>query len=136
MTNKPVYVVYDGECPFCRIYCHLVRIRDAVGNLVLVDARQPSELMEEITTLGLDIDQGMVVKMDDQIYYGSEAINILALLSTRSSIFNRINYWLFKSKNISSYLYPALRDCRNLALWLMGIPLINNLAEGYSDEQS
>ena len=136
MKSKPVYVVYDGECPFCRTYCNLVRIRHAVGELVLVDARQSSHLMEEITALSLDIDQGMVVKIDDQIYYGPEAINILALLGTRSGAFNQINYWIFKSKAVSKFLYPVLRDCRNLALWLMGIPLINNLAEGYSNEQS
>lgn len=122
-----VYVVYDGECPFCRNYCELVRIRDAVGKLELVDARQPSVLMSEITALGLDIDRGMVVKIGEDIYYGSDAIHILALLSTQSGIFNRCNYWLFQSQKLSSVFYPLLRDCRNLALWLMGIPMINNL---------
>ena len=132
MSNQNVYVVYDGECPFCTAYCNMVRVKKAAGKIVLVDAREPSDLMNEITSLGLNIDQGMVVKINGQIYYGSSAINILALMGTRSGVFNKINYWIFKSKKFSSLLYPALRDCRNLALWLMDIPMINNLKEDHS----
>ena len=80
--------------------------------------------MDEITAKGLDIDQGMVVKMGDKIYYGADAIHILALLSTQSGVFNHINYWLFKSKKVSSIVYPVLRDCRNLALKVMGVSFI------------
>jgi hypothetical protein len=53
-----VWLVYDGECPVCTTYCKHARIRDAVGRLHLVDARQPGALMDEITAAGLDIDQG------------------------------------------------------------------------------
>lgn len=122
-----VYVLYDDECPFCRNYCQLVRVRDAVGRLELVDARQSSALMDEVTGLGLDIDRGMVVKMGDEIFYGADAIHILALLGTRSGVFNRCAYWIFQSKRVTSVLYPFLRECRNMALWLMGIPMIKNL---------
>ena len=131
MTDEnEILLVYDDECPFCRNYCQLIRIRHAAGHLKLIDARQSSPLMDEITSLGLNIDQGMVVKTGDRIYYGSDAVHILALLGTKSGVFNRINYWIFRSKTVSSILYPVLRDCRNLALWLMGISLINNLATG------
>ena len=106
-----------------------MRIRKAVGNIALVDARQPSALMDEVTALGLDIDQGMVVKIDDQIYYGSDAINILAILGTRSGAFNRINHYVFKSKAVSAIIYPMLRSYRNAALWLMGISFIKNLEQ-------
>jgi len=125
--NNTVYVVYDDKCPFCRNYCQLIRIREASGSLELIDARKPSAMMEEITVEGLDIDRGMVVKIDRNFYYGSDAIHILALLSTKSGIFNRFTYWIFRSKKITSILYPLLRDCRNIALKLMGIPLIKNL---------
>lgn len=122
-----IYVVYDDECPFCRNYCRLLRIRDVATDLELIDARQPSAIMDDITAKGLDIDRGMVVKIGSDIYYGAEAIHILALLSTRSDVFNRFTHWLFKSKKVASFLYPVLRDCRNLALWLMRIPMIKNL---------
>ena len=127
--QKKVYVVYDGQCPFCTTYCKLVKIREAVGEIELVDAREPSALMDEITELGLNIDQGMVVKIDDQIYYGDEAIHVLAMMSTDSGIFNKFNAKVFGSKRVSSVLYPVLRDCRNVALWLMRIPMIKNLED-------
>ena len=83
--------------------------------------------MSEITALGLDIDQGMVVKMNDQIYYGADAIHALALISSRSGLFNRLNYWAFRSKTVSRFLYPLLRSCRNLLLKILRRTKINNL---------
>lgn len=83
--------------------------------------------MQEITAQGLDIDQGMVLKMGGQLYYGSDAIHALALIGSRSNIFNRMNYWIFKSKTASSIFYPVLRFFRNLLLKFLGKSKINNL---------
>ena len=93
----------------------------------LIDAREPSDALDEITALGLDIDQGMVLKMEGEIYYGADAIHALALINSRSGFFNRPNYWLFRSKRASRILYPALRCGRNLLLKLLGKTKINNL---------
>ena len=89
--------------------------------------------MNEITDQGLDIDQGMVLKMGDQLYYGSDAIHALALISSRSGLFNRVNYWLFKSRTVSKVMYPILKTCRNLLLKMLGKTKINNL--GLSDNE-
>ena len=120
-------LVYDKECPACNNYCQVVRIREDVGDLRIVDARENSEVLKEITSNGLDIDQGMVLKMGDELYYGSDAIHALALIGSRSGIFNRINYRMFKSKTISKLLYPILRFCRNILLKFLGKTKINNL---------
>ena len=123
-----VWLVYDGQCPICDTYCRYARIRDAVGQLHLVDARQPSALMDEITAAGLDIDQGMVVKFRDTLYYGPEAIRILTLLSTPSGVFNRMNYLLFSTPRRAGLLYPFGKALRNLVLKLLGIRYIDNLS--------
>ncbi|CAN5343247.1 DCC1-like thiol-disulfide oxidoreductase family protein [soil metagenome] len=127
MDKPEALLVYDGECPFCNAYCRLVRIRESVGSLRIVDAREPSAVLDEITRSGLDIDQGMVLKMGDVLYYGSDAIAALALISSESGPFNRFNHWVFKSKTRSQWLYPVLRACRNLGLKLLGKSKINNL---------
>ncbi len=127
MKREEVLLVYDRECPACNVYCQVVKIRESVGNLRIVDARENSEVLHEITAEGLDIDQGVVLKMGDQLYYGSDAIHTLALIGSRSGILNRINYWVFKSKKISSILYPFLRFLRNLLLKILGKSKINNL---------
>ncbi len=126
--NRPeILLVYDKECPVCDAYCQVVRIRESVGDLRIVNARESSEVMQEITDMGLDIDQGMVLKMGGQIYYGSDAIHALSLISSRSGVFNRFNYWIFKSERGSQFLYPILKAFRNLLLKLLGKTKINNL---------
>jgi len=127
VSREEILLVYDRECPACNAYCQIVQIRKSVGELKIVDARENSDVLKEITAQGMDIDQGMVLKMGDQLYYGSDAINALALIGSRSGIFNRLNYWIFKSKTLSKILYPVLRSCRNLLLKILGKSKINNL---------
>lgn len=127
MSRPEILLVYDKECPACNAYCQIARIRESVGELKIVDARENSEVLKEITAQGLDIDQGMVLKMGEELYYGSDAINALALISSRSGVLNRLNYWIFKSKTVSSFLYPVLRYFRNLLLKMLGKTKINNL---------
>jgi predicted DCC family thiol-disulfide oxidoreductase YuxK len=126
-SREPILLVYDKQCPACDFYCSLVRIRADVGELQLVDARDGGLIMDEITAAGLDIDQGMVLKVGGQLYYGSDAIHALSLLSTRAGFFNRLSYWSFRSKALSRVLYPVLRTLRNLLLKMLGKTKINNL---------
>ena len=122
-----IQLIYDKDCPACNAYCQLVRIRNSVGELQLINAREDSNVMRELTAQGLDIHQGMVLKMADNCYYGSDAIYMLSLLSSRSGVFNRANYHLFKSRRVAKWLYPLLRGCRNLLLKLLRKRKINNL---------
>ncbi len=127
MSDKEILLVYDHECPLCDNYCRMVRIRESIGTLKLVDARQPGAIVDEITRAGLDIDQGMVLKLDDALYYGTDAIHMLSLISSPSTVFNRLNYAVFKHKRAAALLYPVLRSGRNLLLKLLGKTKINNL---------
>lgn len=128
MADRPeVLLVYDKQCPACEFYCNLARIRESVGDLRLVDARDNTPVMEEITAAGLDIDEGMVLKVGSQLYYGADAIHALSLMSTRTGVFNRLTYWCFRSQRISGMLYPLLKACRNLLLKILGRSRINNL---------
>ena len=122
-----VYLVYDRQCPLCEYYCTLSRVRESAGELVLVDARDGGPLMDEITAAGLDIDDGMVLKAGDRLYYGADAIHALSLMGTNSGVFNRVAYWTFRSRRVSRVLYPVLRAGRNLLLRLLGRTRINNL---------
>jgi predicted DCC family thiol-disulfide oxidoreductase YuxK len=125
--DAEVIVVYDKQCPACDYYCNMVRIRESVGRLVLLDARDGGPVMDEITARGLDIDQGMVVKVGSELYYGADAIHALALMGTDRGLFNRLAYWSFRSRTVARILYPVLKTCRNLLLKLLGITKINNL---------
>ena len=71
--SADIFLVYDRQCPMCEYYCTLSRVRESAGRLVLVDARDGGPLMGEITAAGLDIDDGMVLKVGDRLYYGADA---------------------------------------------------------------
>jgi len=122
-----ILLVYDKQCPACDFYCNLARIRADVGQLVLVDARGGGPVMEEISDAGLDIDQGMVLKVGTRLYYGPDAIHALSLMSTRGGFFNRLAYWCFRSRAASQVLYPPLKAMRNLLLKVLGRTKVNNL---------
>ena len=97
------------------------------GALRLVDAREECAVMDEITRAGLDIDQGMVVKKDGRLYYGSDAINILARMSSRADFFNELTHLTFRSRPVAHVLYPVSRAFRNLFLKTLRKTKINNL---------
>ena len=122
-----VVLVYDRECPACDNYVGVMRVRRDIGSFRIVDAREDSAVVREITAAGLDIDEGMVLRMGERLYYGSDAIHVLALISSRSGVLNRLNYWLFRSKRVSALLYPVLKAGRAVLLKLLGRTRINNL---------
>jgi hypothetical protein len=93
-----------------------------MGRVELVNAREGGPIVDEILAAGLDLDEGMVLKIDDRLYHGDECIHRLALLSTPSTTFNRINQAIFRSKPMSRALYPMLRSGRNLILRMLGRP--------------
>ncbi len=133
MRQHNILLVYDHQCSVCDAYCRRVHIRDSEGDLELVNARLAGPLMEEVTAHGLDIDQGLVLKVDTALYYGSEAIHELALLSDAADPFNWLTYWTFHSRRLANIIYPILRAAHNLLLKLQGKSKVNNLAKPGND---
>ena len=120
IDNAGNWILYDGDCPFCSAYVRMVRLRDAVGPMPLINARDGGPAVDEALRAGLELDEGMVLKLDGQLYHGDECINRLAMMTTTSGAFNRLNGWVFKSPRRSKLLYPVLRTGRNAVLRLLG----------------
>lgn len=116
------YLIYDGECPFCTRYVRLTRLRETVGTLRLLNARDRASEVEAAIEAGYNLDHGMLLSLDGTLYYGPDCLNRLALLSSRSSWFNRLSYALFKNRRLARVAYPVLRAGRGLALRLLGRP--------------
>ncbi|MCB1682400.1 MAG: DUF4166 domain-containing protein [Rhodospirillales bacterium] len=125
--DPPITVVYDDECPVCRSYCTRLALNNPERELVLVDARKGGALMEEITARGLDIDEGMVVKIGDDLHYGADAIYVLAQHTKPAGLMGRMNAYFFRHKVLSNVLYPAGKGVRNFVLYVLGIEKIYNL---------
>ena len=119
-TDDISYIVYDGECPFCSRYVKMLRLRDAIGPVELLDARDDHPVVNLLRDKQIDLDEGMAFVQGNQISYGDECIHKLALITTPSGIFNRCSVLLFRSATASRILYPILRLGRNATLRLLG----------------
>jgi predicted DCC family thiol-disulfide oxidoreductase YuxK len=121
-----IWVVYDGECPFCRSFVLLYRIRKLATHVHLVDARSHHPIVDEIRQQHLDLNQGMAVKLNGRLYHGSDAMNVLAILGSGKTVFNRLNRVLFRRPGVARLLYPLLARGRLVTLRLLGRPLIDD----------
>src|SRR5215469_13364692 len=89
-------VYYDGNCPLCRSYTRMMRLRETVGRVDLVDAREAPDAVSRFSSLGLNkIDDGFVVDANGRLYHGADALHMLALLTAPVGVFNRINAAIF-----------------------------------------
>ncbi len=133
MKDTEVLLVYDHQCPVCNAYCRRVKLRPSEGRLQRIDARDPSVIRDEITLRGLDIDQGMVLRTADGLFYGAEAIHKLAVLGGPSDPFNSLAYAAFRWRWAAQVIYPVLRFFRNMLLKLLGRTKINNLGRPHNE---
>ena len=115
-----VTIYYDGDCPLCKRYVRLLRLRRAAGSVHLVDLRNDAAMRRDLEREGFELDQGMVVDTDGRRLGGADAVHALALLSTPSDRFNRANRFILSSRQVAAVAYPVLRSGRWLILFMLG----------------
>ncbi|MEM9690856.1 MAG: DUF393 domain-containing protein [Pseudomonadota bacterium] len=113
-------LVYDGDCPLCTRYVKLIRLRDSIGEVDLVNARTDHPAVASLARAGYDLNEGLALIESGQVYFGAACMTRLALLSTPVGLFNRMNVRLFRSPRVAAWLYPFLKAGRNALLWLLG----------------
>lgn len=118
--NLGDFLLYDGECPFCSAFVKMQRMRAAGIRLKLLDAREEPELVSAFYHKGLDVNEGMIMRLGDTVYYGGDVMNMVALMTGPTGFFNRILGVAFSNRRVSLFLYPFLRAGRNATLALIG----------------
>jgi len=113
-------VVYDGDCPFCAAYVRRQRLGRAAGRVIFRNAREGGPETEYVKARGYDLNEGMAAILGGEVFHGADCMHRLALLSTPSDTFNRINFLLFRSLSFSRLIYPLLRAGRNMVLAVRG----------------
>jgi predicted DCC family thiol-disulfide oxidoreductase YuxK len=121
---KTALIVYDGDCVFCQNYVRFMRLRETVGPVELLDARSGDPRVAGFQRQGYDLNEGMLFVLDDRVYHGDEAVNLLAILSSSSSLFGWLNRAILSSRTAARLIYPALKFGRRVTLRLRGRPLI------------
>ncbi len=79
----PALIIYDGDCIFCQNYVRLVRLRETLGKVELVDARSQDPRVRKYQREGYNLNEGMLFVWNGRIYHGSDAVHVLAGLSTK-----------------------------------------------------
>jgi predicted DCC family thiol-disulfide oxidoreductase YuxK len=118
-------VIYDGGCPVCRAYVRFTEF-EKDRPLTYVNARQHPDLVSQLSKQGIELDEGLVVAVDDELHHGADAMHVLAGLTPRRGIWNRIMAWPFATQRSSRILYPVFRAGRNLLLRLLRRPPLND----------
>jgi len=120
MATPKNFLLYDGDCPFCSNYVRMLQLQKAVGPIDLLNMRDHPDLAVAYKAQGYDLNQGMLLHLDGQDYWGADCINRLALISTGNDFFNSVNAAVFRNPCLSTALYPFMRTGRSLALTLLG----------------
>lgn len=121
----PALIIYDGDCIFCQNYVRLIRLRETIGRIELVNARSDDPRVRRYQRDGYDLNDGMLFVWNGRVYHGSDAVHVLAGLSTESGWFNRLNSAVFSSRTASKLLYPFLKLGRRITLFARGKTLIS-----------
>lgn len=103
----PLRIVYDGDCPFCANYVGLLRLREG-HEVLLIDAREQKVVAE---SYGLDLNEGMIVDLDGDVYHGAAAVALLSRLSRRPG--------LLSSDRAAAVVYPWMRFGRAIVLRML-----------------
>lgn len=125
-SNAIAYLVYDGDCPLCSQYARMLRLRESVGPLELVSARDEHPVVDSLIEEGFDLDEGMAFIHLGSVYFGDDAIARMAMLSSPISFFNRLNASVFKRPRLAAAMYPLMKAGRRLSLWIMRRSLIRS----------
>lgn len=125
MSKMGARLIYDGACIFCDAYISLLSLREAVGPVELIDARSRDPRLRAYESAGYDLNEGMLFDYNGTVYFGADAINVLATLSTPLSAFNRMNGALLSKQHLVRFFYPIFKFCRTITLKLRRIPKIS-----------
>ncbi|MFC0198897.1 DCC1-like thiol-disulfide oxidoreductase family protein [Paracoccus rhizosphaerae] len=117
-------IVYDGDCIFCQNYVKLVRLRDMVGKVELLDARSDDPRVRDFQRQGYDLNEGMLFVHRGRVHHGSDAVHMMALLSSSSDSLNRLNRRLLSNPKVARAIYPALKLGRRVTLFMRRRSLI------------
>ena len=97
----------------------MLRLRESYGPLELVNARDDHPLVSKLAERGYNLNEGIALVEGEKVFFADECMHRLALLSTPSSAFNRLNAAILRSPRMAAIFYPALRTGRILMLWIL-----------------
>lgn len=124
--QSPALVIYDGDCFFCQNYAALVRLKESVGPVELLDARSDDPRVADYWQRGYDLNQGMVFVYNGRVFHGHDATRMLATLSSTDTFFSAINRLTLSNPVAARLSYPLFKLGRFASLVLRGKRLLDD----------
>lgn len=72
-------------------------------------SRNSHPVLKKIYQAKLNSDEGTVIKFQEKLFQGKNALHMMAMLGSDEDILNRIHNNLFRSKFLATTLYPFMR---------------------------
>ena len=120
MTAKTLFI-YDGECPFCNHFAHLLELKKSIPSLQIIDGRKNLDKLTELYKQGYDLNKGASLIDNGQIRHGADAINyICTKITIPNDSLLEILRIVFSSNKRSKFLFPFLIWGRRISLTLKG----------------
>src|SRR5262245_46354349 len=116
----PDFLLYDGECPACSAYVAMSRLRQLYPSLRVMSARSEPALVVALRRKGYEINEGMVLSLDGTIFFGADAVRMIASLGRLSpSLWRRAVLAFTGAAPWSRPLYPWLNRGRRVLLRML-----------------
>ncbi len=122
--SSAVLIIYDGDCTFCNAYTQLLQLQQSVGAVELLSARSDDSRIQYYAERGYDLNEGMLVVTQSQVYAGAAAMHWLSHRLSDYGIFYIVHRLVFNQAWLARLLYPLLKLSRRCWLALRGRSLI------------
>ena len=123
-VSVSVLIIYDGECTFCNAYTQRLKLQQSVGEVELLSARSNDARIQHFVERGYDLDEGMLVVTQNDIYAGAAAMHWLSPHTSGVGFFEAMQSVIFSRRWLANFLYPFLKLGRRVWLALRGRALI------------
>ena len=122
MSPNSFTFIYDAECPFCNHFAELLEIKSQIEDITILDGRKNLDLIKNLLVKGYDLDKGAILLKGDEIYHGSNAINVICkeIINPSHTLLKLLSI-TFKSQQRTNLIFPFLVRARRLALIAKGV---------------
>ena len=115
---KKINLFYDGECPFCKEYSKYVQLRKKF-DVRIINARDSLNEIKKFKELGFDINDGMILEFNDEIYQGADAIKYVDNQLINKKFSDKFYSLFIKSTSFKKFIYPLIKLVRILTLKIL-----------------
>ena len=120
MSDRVLFI-YDGECPFCNHFAHLLELKSSLPEFEIVNGRKNLPLLTQLYNLGYDLNKGAILINNSKIMHGSEAINwICSEIKEPNDSLLEVLRIIFTSSKRTDFLFPFLLWGRRISLTFKG----------------